>query len=260
MSCILFSKASYDAIAKTPTVSNMWNEMLTCSYSSPKEYTDALFNLNKQAYKDRYSIDHVDDDINSDPIDYEFDDFLNADPKKDDKTTLAHFYKLLSRIQYQCSDVDDYQTNDIYKHLRWAMEWAADRLCRLTLGKLSDEDNYPHHYNSKYSRFDAIADGSLIDLMTDKFGSLVTEAGFNYPMAITSTAFNRYVALTPTAQKASNDMKGRLWDILTCNRKVKTYVFEATKEYNEQTMYQVGKKEAGRVLDDKLYDSIPVNV
>lgn len=70
----------------------------------------------------------------------------------------------------------------------------------------------------KYTREQAIADGVLVDLMQGELGKLVKDAGVKYPMAMTATAFNQFVDLTPTARKVGNDIKGRLWDILTMFR------------------------------------------
>lgn len=65
-----------------------------------------------------------------------------------------------------------------------------------------------------YTRKQAIADGVLVDLMQGEFGELVKEAGFKDPMAMTATAFSKFVELTPAAERAGNDIKGRLFDVL----------------------------------------------
>ena len=88
---------------------------------------------------------------------------------------------------------------------------------------------------STYTRKQAIEDGVLVDLMQDELGSLVREAGFLYPIAMTSTAFAEAIydesgkdlpyaeaqakrlmgwSLLPEGQ----DIKGRLWDVLTVLR------------------------------------------
>ena len=63
-----------------------------------------------------------------------------------------------------------------------------------------------------YSREEAINDGILVDLMQDGTESLVKEAGFKYPVAMTSTAFEATVGSgeLPVCQ----DVTGRLWDVL----------------------------------------------
>lgn len=67
---------------------------------------------------------------------------------------------------------------------------------------------------STYSRAQAIEDGVLVDLRQGELESLVKEAGFKYPMACTVEVFSECVGLTKAAEKAGNDIKGRLWDIL----------------------------------------------
>ena len=78
-----------------------------------------------------------------------------------------------------------------------------------------------------YTRKQAIEDGVLVDLNQkptaedpniDDLDELCRNAGFKYPIAITYAAFLKYVALTPAAERAGNDIKGRLWDILTMLR------------------------------------------
>lgn len=64
-----------------------------------------------------------------------------------------------------------------------------------------------------YSRQQAIADGVLVDIEKE-FSGLSTQAGFKFPIALTARAFSRYVALNPNAEKAGEDPKGRLWDVL----------------------------------------------
>lgn len=58
-----------------------------------------------------------------------------------------------------------------------------------------------------YSRADAIADGVLIEV-TD----LAKEAGFRYPVAMTSTAWHECVEVDQ--QLSNQDERGRLWDVL----------------------------------------------
>ena len=58
-----------------------------------------------------------------------------------------------------------------------------------------------------YTRAQAIADGVLIDV-----SEMGKEAGFVYPVAMTSVVFNRYVKVPEGV--SCQDEKGRLWDIL----------------------------------------------
>jgi len=67
---------------------------------------------------------------------------------------------------------------------------------------------------SSYSRRQAIEDGVLVDLMQEETAGLVREAGFKFPVAMTSGAWE--AAIGPIAGKLPDgqDLKGRLWDVL----------------------------------------------
>jgi hypothetical protein len=57
-----------------------------------------------------------------------------------------------------------------------------------------------------YTRADALADGSLVDLT----GPLSKEAGIRYPVACTAAVFQRCIGNPP----ACEDVTGRTWDVL----------------------------------------------
>ena len=61
---------------------------------------------------------------------------------------------------------------------------------------------------ASYSRTQALADGVLVDAT-----KLAREAGFRYPVALTSAAWHDCVAVSSTDQ--DHDETGRLWDVLT---------------------------------------------
>jgi len=71
-----------------------------------------------------------------------------------------------------------------------------------------------------YSRHEAIEDGVLVQLSGPGYQGdawipdMVAEAGIRYPLAMTAEAFAQYIELTPAAERACNDLKGRLWDVL----------------------------------------------
>jgi hypothetical protein len=65
-----------------------------------------------------------------------------------------------------------------------------------------------------YSRLQAIEDGVLVDLMQPELAPLVREAGFKFPIAMTTTAFSKAVAPIDGELPAGQDLKGRLWDVL----------------------------------------------
>jgi len=64
---------------------------------------------------------------------------------------------------------------------------------------------------SAYSRADAIADGTLVDITT-----LAAEAGFVWPVAMTRAAWADAVEWSDV--DPTQDETGRLWDVLTILR------------------------------------------
>jgi len=62
-----------------------------------------------------------------------------------------------------------------------------------------------------YTRAEAIADGVLIDV-----SEMAKEAGFKYPVALTSTVYAKYVEVPQGI--SGQDETGRLWDILNMLR------------------------------------------
>jgi hypothetical protein len=59
----------------------------------------------------------------------------------------------------------------------------------------------------RYTRADAIRDGVLIDV-----SATAKEAGFRWPVALTSAAWERCVTVPPGVE--CQDEAGRLWDVL----------------------------------------------
>jgi hypothetical protein len=72
---------------------------------------------------------------------------------------------------------------------------------------------------SSYSRAQAIEDGVLVDV-SGLFPDLIQNAGFKYPIAMTSAAFNACVWPVDNEEEAAKlerlcqDTKGRMWDVL----------------------------------------------
>src|SRR4051794_6278793 len=64
---------------------------------------------------------------------------------------------------------------------------------------------------SSYSRADAIADGSLVDV-----SELAKEVGFKCPVALTAAAWGGCVAwdAEDSKRQVAQDEAGRLWDVL----------------------------------------------
>ena len=78
-----------------------------------------------------------------------------------------------------------------------------------------------------YTRAQAIEDGVLVDLMQPETVAAVKEAGFRWPVAMTSAAFHLAVAVPYKTERAGGlgrrrvrelvrccDLQGRLWDVL----------------------------------------------
>ena len=71
-----------------------------------------------------------------------------------------------------------------------------------------------------YTRRQAIEDGVLVQLSGPGYEgdewvpAMVAEAGITVPLAMTAEAFYQCVDMTPAAERACNDIKGRLWDVL----------------------------------------------
>src|SRR5437764_1000390 len=67
-----------------------------------------------------------------------------------------------------------------------------------------------------YTRAQAIADGTLVDLTAEdaiRTRAVVRENGIRYPLAVTRAVFGRVIALTPAAERAGNDVEGRTHDL-----------------------------------------------
>lgn len=66
----------------------------------------------------------------------------------------------------------------------------------------------------RYTRKQAIEDGTLVDLMQGETLPIVKEAGFKFPIAMTAGAFAEAVAPIGAPLPEGQDLKGRLWDVL----------------------------------------------
>ena len=64
-----------------------------------------------------------------------------------------------------------------------------------------------------YTRAQAIEDGVLIDV-----SETAKEAGFKFPIAVTSEVWHGYVEPSPKAKEWGQSERGRLWDILMVAR------------------------------------------
>ena len=66
----------------------------------------------------------------------------------------------------------------------------------------------------RYTRKQAIEDGVLVDLMQQEMESVVKEAGFKWPVAMTTTAFSECIVPADKELPDGQDLSGRLWDVL----------------------------------------------
>ena len=68
---------------------------------------------------------------------------------------------------------------------------------------------------SRYTRAEAIADGTLVDLSA-LFPELLRELGFKLPVACTATVFEECIRVenSPGAKRMGCDLTGRTWDAL----------------------------------------------
>jgi hypothetical protein len=60
-----------------------------------------------------------------------------------------------------------------------------------------------------YTRADALADGTLVDV-----SETAREAGIRFPVAITRTVWDGYVTPDPRSVRLGQSEAGRLWDVL----------------------------------------------
>ncbi len=60
-----------------------------------------------------------------------------------------------------------------------------------------------------YTRKEAIEDGTLIDV-----SKLAKEAGYKWPVAVTTAVWAQYVAVPKAVKGTGQDETGRLWDVL----------------------------------------------
>ena len=65
----------------------------------------------------------------------------------------------------------------------------------------------------RYSREQALADGMLVDP-----GPAAREAGFRFPVALTAAVWADCVAWDDARERAIQDERGRLWDVLWMTR------------------------------------------
>ena len=85
---------------------------------------------------------------------------------------------------------------------------------------------------STYTRAQAIEDGVLVDP-----GSMAKEAGFKWPVALTTDTWADCVAWTDddSEQQIHQDQSGRLWDILY----MASHAIRTSKESGDRMLFQL---------------------
>jgi len=85
---------------------------------------------------------------------------------------------------------------------------------------------------STYTRAQAIEDGVLIDP-----GAMATEAGFKWPVALTTDAWADCVAWTEadSQQQVYQDQAGRLWDVLY----MASHAIRTNHDPNDRLLFQL---------------------
>ena len=85
---------------------------------------------------------------------------------------------------------------------------------------------------STYTRAQAIEDGVLVDA-----GSMAQEAGFKWPVAMTSATWADCVAWTDddSRQQVHQDQYGRLWDVVY----MASHAIRTSKESGDRLLFQL---------------------
>lgn len=131
MSCILYPMGAYLAIARAETFKAAHKAVAAADFHTPGHFARSLFELNAQAYQDRYGAGHghetageIAEAREDTASDYEFDEYLTAEALEPGEA-FAALRQILKRIDYQCADASDYETNVTAKAVERAIEWLA---------------------------------------------------------------------------------------------------------------------------------------
>lgn len=129
MSVILYSKASYDALAKTITFQAAFRELrLDHYYETPLRLCEQLWELNCKSFRDRYA-GTTNEDIEAERLypepDLTFEQLLKADRLSRSPQKAAALYLLFGRIDYQLCEAAGFQDNPLSWHIRWIQDHAA---------------------------------------------------------------------------------------------------------------------------------------
>jgi hypothetical protein len=120
MSCILYSKSSYDYLAKNPLFRHICQRDLNVN---PVEVACTWWSLNVRAYKRRYNeeVDSVALSLEGGEPEFEFKERLTG--------KYTDLYKLMGRIDYQLVDGEFEKTDDadLYQKFLDFREYVADK-------------------------------------------------------------------------------------------------------------------------------------
>ena len=99
---------------------------------------------------------------------------------------------------------------------------------------------------STYTRAQALEDGVLIDA-----GDMAKEAGFKWPVALTSVAWNDCVAWSDddSRKQVHQDQPGRLWDVIF----MASHAIRTSKRSGDQLLFQLYRvPRDGRSMEAEL--------
>jgi hypothetical protein len=133
MSCILYNKASYSALAHSPLFWSAWRDLLMSYYDTPELAAEAFFNLNVKAFCDRYEGRYEEEREGaaaSPHIDSVFADYIKAEKTGRRELALAALWTLFKGIEYQCSDADNHNDIPEYWRLGWIKDWAGREMVK----------------------------------------------------------------------------------------------------------------------------------
>jgi len=133
MSCILYSKRSYELLSKSRLFWEVWRDLLLSYYESPEAAAEAFFNLNVRAFCDRYEgryEEEREEAARNERVDSVFQAFADAERRGQHAPALAALWCLASRVEYQCSDEHDAHDDPDYWRLVWVKDWAGRAMAR----------------------------------------------------------------------------------------------------------------------------------
>lgn len=133
--------------------------------------------------------------------------FLNAHPKDEAKKVLAE--SIETWIEKLRPEIPTSVFSDLLTSAIVRVDWLE--IAEALIDGAPERPEPEDEVISVYTRREAIADGTLVDV-----SQLAKEAGFRFPVAMTSTAWAAAVKVPQNAP--CQDETGRLWDVLNVLR------------------------------------------